>query len=297
MRELRRRMFSSDTLPEHCRACLGHGASSPARYSASFDLSAYDHSSGLVRIAPMDIYLFTGRQCALACQMCDSLHSVTHEKLFPGRAKDNFDERFLDPRSLVTREAGRKYIIYGGEPYQYSHIDELLRMTIPDSRETAILTNGMHSVTRPSTRDLIDRHSSKVVFVFSLDGPPVVNEKVRVNGRTDRVVRHLREARARGWTCDIHYTISTLNVAKFTEFIEWLREIGLLEDPELRLNVAPVIDPLDFNPSSLPERQKTAAVDEIDRLWRLLDEWKLSDPWRARIEIANRGVRDSLYSR
>lgn len=264
MRELRKKMFSYETLDDPCKRCIDHLSVVDPGYSQPTDMANYNRETGEMNVQPTQVYVFTGNKCDLACQMCDSTFSDTHAKMYPDRIIDVQVITEDSPLHIVGRYDPQQYVLYGGEPFLSRDMYNIVRLVLTKYAGISILSNGNRPLEKNKVfTELIIPNRKRFGITFSIDGTPELNEKIRVGVNTRTILDNIRYCKEVGVFCDTHFTASKLNVHNYPEYIEWLFSEGLFRNPNFSSNLACVDYPDDHRSEVLPLEEKLAIRDKV----------------------------------
>jgi MoaA/NifB/PqqE/SkfB family radical SAM enzyme len=256
--------FSLDTLPEECKLCLAKGDNGGHKYSHEVMSKNYNRNTGEMSVPPSQVYVFTGTKCDLACQMCDSSFSDTHARVFPDRIIPIVDVSVDKPLHIVNRYPGVQLVVYGGEPFLAKETYDIVKLGLLKGDLISFLSNGNRSYRNNRIfQELILPNPDRFSVCISIDGYPSLNEKIRVNARTDVIVDNVKYCQENNIFCDVHFTASKLNAPEFPEFVKWLITEGLYDYKYFTINSASVDFPEDFKVNQLPEEEKIKALVKI----------------------------------
>ena len=167
------------------------------------------------RAANVFFHLLTN--CNLKCRHC-YINPDQH-----GRNTLDIDtiDRWLT--LFARRHQSANLILLGGEPTLHPDLAQAVKSA---SRlgygSVTIDTNGylFHDILNRVTPDEVD------VFSFSLDGPdPSVNDPLRGKGCFDACTRGIAEAKARGFSVSLIYTVSSANIDALHKMPELLERL------------------------------------------------------------------------
>ena len=267
LKEMRKKMFSYNTLPDFCKECMRAGlVNSEAGYSNEYvrDL-AYNETTGAVRSHPFSVHLFLGNKCNLACQTCNANYSSGYAKLHGTEAEKDL---FTDPFKLVELYNPSNWTLYGGEPFMYPKLYDLLMRLMDTNGVVSILTNGTIDLSRNRCyNEIIKKFPKKFCIGYSVDAEPNFNKYVRQN-TTDEMMQTIVDnifltANDKIYT-NIHATISTINISQMYAFVDWGFKQRLWKHPGINFDVNVVKLPKEFSPiySKLPDIDLVEAAND-----------------------------------
>jgi len=215
-------------------------------------------------------YFIMTEGCNLACKYCfikrgAIKHGIPNAILMPAEVID----RGLGLFALFAKHAEEPTInLYGGEPLLnrkgvVHFIEQLERMkakgTMPANTTTNIVTNG--SLLDEDIISLIKKH--KVMLSISLDGPPKLNDKMRVypNGRgsSDVIIKNIKRLAKIGLRFTVSCSITEYNFDKLDETVRYfIEEFGC---KEISLNMPMVLEK--FRPDSSLMAEKMLHAYEV----------------------------------
>jgi uncharacterized protein len=209
-------------------------------------------------------------KCNLACDYC------FQQKMFAD-AQPEMNDQLLDQTLgwFVEQGAGMALTVqyFGGEPLMkwdlMQRADHLLQSaqdagTIPSFRQT-MTTNG--TLLTPARAEWLVRHGFDVTV--SLDGPPEVNDRSRVNkagrGTYRTAVRGLENYAAAGGDCAILMTATAENVTLLPEYVRYF-----IEDTDLPITTVGLNSP---QPTSTGwETGGETLARSVHAVWRYCEE-------------------------
>ena len=258
LKEMRKKMFSYHTLPDYCKECMKAGLiNSEAGYSNDYlNGLSYDEETGTVLKHPLSVHLFLGNKCNLACKTCNANYSSGYAKKH-GETADT--ESFTDPFKLVELYRPVNWTLYGGEPFMYPRLYELLMRLMDTKGTVAILTNGTIDLSRNRCyNEIIKKFPNKFCMGFSVDASPSFNKYIRENTTDEmmqNIVNNILLTASDGLYTNIHATISTVNISQMYSFIDWGFKQRLWKTRNVNFDVNVVKLPKEFSPiySRLPD--------------------------------------------
>lgn len=229
--EFRKKMFDPHTLPDECVRCAMSDNLGGHKYSRKIHVDkevGYDHETGRVTSPPWQVLYFTGNKCNLACRMCDNTFSSTFSKLLPElnipikEIHTEQEERYGTIDAIVGIQP-TSVIVYGGEPFMDPKLYEKAhRMLYETSATISFLSNGSYPLDKHPVFELMKNWPKRFTIAFSIDGPPELNERIRINCKTQMIEKNIATCKANGIDCDIHITLSNMNVHALPETIEYI---------------------------------------------------------------------------
>ena len=219
------------------------------------------------------IFHFTlSNTCNLACRMC---HPASSSKLFELSKKSVYLTNFYQytPQKKINIEsfAGNfsnavHLTISGGEPLVDEDCYKLIEMVKAESsnlKGIAFSTN----MTKLNLKliDLLVSLNVKIHFNTSVDGPPHIQEYVRVNSNWNEILKNISylKSLSDNFIFGINSTISALNVGYIPELLETLdqaeKELGI---KFTHIMSTPVLES-HLHPGSLPEQVKNFYKDKL----------------------------------
>lgn len=114
------------------------------------------------------IQIHPTRKCNLACLHCYSSSSPQMKEMLDIEAL----KRFLE---IAFNNGYNNISVSGGEPFLYSHLEEMLKFTKGLGYQNTIASNGMllQSARNQAILEYVD------LIAISLDGPPELHDKIR----------------------------------------------------------------------------------------------------------------------
>ena len=251
LREMRKKMFSYDTLPDFCKECMSAGlVNSEAGYSNDYLTELpYNFDTGDVVKHPFSVHLFLGNKCNLACKTCNANYSSGYAKKH-GTVADTGS--YTDPFKLVELYSPSNWTLYGGEPFMYPRLYELLMRLMDTNGVVSILTNGTIDLSKNRCyNEIIKKFPKKFCIGFSVDAEPSFNKYIRQN-TTDEMMQTIVNnifltANDKIYT-NVHATISTINISQMYAFIDWGFRRRLWRHPNINFDVNVVKLPKEFSP-------------------------------------------------
>lgn len=289
LRELRKKMFSYHTLPDYCKECMAGGLiNSEAGYPTEFTRNfMYDINSGAMGMHPYSVLLYVGNKCNLACKTCNSNYSTGYAKLHGENRKVEMNS---DPFMTVSKYRPKNWTVYGGEPFMYPRLYELVTKILDKGDDTVIsfLTNGTIDLSRNRVyNEIVKKNPKKFTFGFSVDADPAWNMHVR-EGTTPEMMEiiknNIRLTSNDGMFTNIHATMSTLNIGRLFHFIDWCFREKFLHHPNVSFDINMVKIPRDMSPLFAPIPQ----IDEVDMMNKKIKQMfeKSKDRLRPNIQLA-----------
>jgi len=266
-REFRKKMFSRDTLPQVCHSCLHYGYNSAMKYGGEFNPEKYDFKTGAI-LGEIDVMqYFLGNKCNLACDTCDTEHSVMHGKVFPDRVIDVDKVISVDQVSEILLHQPKSVVVYGGEPFMYRNLnDDLITILENTNATVSILTNGSYDLVKNGFwNDIVLKYPKRLCMVFSLDGTRELNEKIRrgldhsvLEKNIDRCVENLDLLHF----ATVHVTLSTMNIDNLEEIYKWWLE-RVLNGSMYLFDLCAVVKPHDMALHNLPRSVRMKYADRF----------------------------------
>ncbi|MCG3723681.1 radical SAM protein [Vibrio cincinnatiensis] len=255
-REFRKKMFSKETLPEVCHSCLHYGYNSAKKYGGEFNPETYDFNTGAMLGEIEVMQYFLGNKCNLACDTCDTEHSIMHGKVFPERAIKVEKVISVDQISEILLHQPKSVVVYGGEPFVYRNLNDDL-VTILDNTNAivSILTNGSYDLVENGFwENIIQKYPKRIVMVFSLDGTRELNEKIR-RGLDHNILEKNIDLCAKNMAllhfANVHVTLSTMNIDNLQDIFQWWLGRALKGSRHL-FDLCAIVKPHDMALHNLP---------------------------------------------
>jgi sulfatase maturation enzyme AslB (radical SAM superfamily) len=203
--------------------------------------------------------------------MCDSSFSDTHARVFPDRIIPIVDVSVDKPLHIVNRYPNVQLVVYGGEPFIAKETYDIVKLGLLKGDRISFLSNGNRSYRNNRIfQELILPNPGRVTICISIDGYPSLNEKIRVNARTDVIVDNVKYCQENNIFCDVHFTASKLNAPEFPEFVKWLITEGLYDYKYFTINSASVDFPEDFKVNQHHYHQKNRMLIQLDSSVKVL---------------------------
>jgi len=242
-------------------------------------------------------YFILTEQCNLACKYCFVKRgTIGHGSAEASRMPVDVMDRGLELFSLFAKNAKEPVInLYGGEPLLndrgFAHLLERVESmksdgTMPSRTATTLVTNGL--ALNDAIISLIKKH--RVALSISLDGPPELNDKMRVypdgTGSSTAVIKNIKSLSRIGVWFTISCSITKYNLSRLDEAVKYfMEELGCRE---ISLNMPMITDEFKPDPSRMAENMLRAyetiksnggSEDRFSRILRPLIEGgiKVSD--------------------
>ncbi|KUI97035.1 hypothetical protein VRK_38900 [Vibrio sp. MEBiC08052] len=236
------------------------------KYGGEFNPETYDYQTGAV-VGDIEVMqYFLGNKCNLACDTCDTEHSIMHGKVFPERKIQVEKAIAVDQLSEILLHQPSSVVVYGGEPFMYRTLnDDIITILENTNAIVSVLTNGSYDIVKNGFWDaIIKRYPQRICMVFSLDGTKELNEKIRRGLDHDileKNIEHCIRHRHILHFVTVHVTISTMNIDNLEEIYQWwLKHIAYQGNPQL-FDLCAVVKPHDMALHNLSKdiRMKYAA--------------------------------------
>lgn len=259
LKAFRKRMFDQKTLPDECLKCLASNDTGGQKYSPTIDVVehlGYNMETGEVLASPKQILYFISNKCNLACRMCDSTFSDMHAKILPEliipiKEINPGYTKLENNIAAITSCKPNSIVIYGGEPFFDKKLYDRLTLFLTETTAViSFLTNGSYSLEKHKAFLLIKENAERFTFTFSIDGPPELNEAIRINCNTKLIEQNIELCKAHGICFDIHLTLSNMNIHALPEWIDYV-ETTFGDD--VSYNIASVEFPTHFAPHLRPD--------------------------------------------
>lgn len=174
--------------------------------------------------APLVYKLILTWKCNLACKMCMLWGNVGWKKQ---ESADLTKELSWPIVESIFRQLpfNASFVLSGGEPLLYSHIEQLLRLLQKNKTFTTICTNGTHLNAVSAAID----DNPYPTFLVSLDGLESENDAIRGKGVFSRVVQNILHLKTlkRPPYLGIQFTIRPENVHNMHRFCKEMVNLGV----------------------------------------------------------------------
>ena len=191
----------------------------------------------LISTPKMILWEITGR-CNLMCRHC-YIGSKDRDAVFPWALMKKYIREFADWG--VSR-----FVISGGEPMLHPNFLDICRASMDSGMETVVATNGT----------LIDEKMANSLsnlkisfFQISLDGFQNVHEQQRQNNTFTKTVNSIKRLKSYEQHVTIRCTLSSLNINKIDELLDFCFNNSLYIDIGLIKPVGNAQDLLTITPS------------------------------------------------
>lgn len=288
LRDFRKTMFQYRTLTDACKKCMALPHKGPGQYSFGFEPSHYDHATGHYRKDPVEVLVFVGNKCDLACVTCDSEHSDLYARNNPERNLPVPEQLVtINPMSILTRfDEARTGVLMGGETLMARGIYELVAHGLEHTQMFfPILTNGNKDLMKNKTFvDHIIPNKHRFNITVSLDGLREHNESIRTGINFDQVVANIRQSLELGLETAVHLTFSKHNLDCWPDFCRMLNDEGFFKYPQFLLHAGHVDEPLDHHPTLASLDMKGRALKGLEEFTEY-KEWNLTEHQEGAIEV------------
>ncbi len=182
-------------------------------------------------LLPDIIGLKLTNRCNLRCKHCYEWNDKGYHHHMDALDK-NMDLDFnLIKKVLKDLSPNVPYIyLWGGEPFVYNKIGDLLELLSKLQPTLAICTNGQKVL---PYFDILKTFGCNLELVFALEGFKKENDTIRGVGSYDNVMKcieYLIKAKREGifnGKITIHTMISNENINNIVEYVEYMQEIGI----------------------------------------------------------------------
>ena len=231
----------------------------------------YDVETNTVQL-PKIFHFTLSNTCNLACRMCfpgssSKLAELSKKSKFLTDYYQHRQQKKINIESFAGNFANAVHLtISGGEPLIDEDCFKLIEMVKAEStnlKGIAFSTNM--TLLNPKLIDLLVSLNVKINFNTSVDGPPHIQEYVRVNSNWDKILKNISflKSLSDNFSFGINSTISALNVGYIPELLETLN----LAEQDLGIKFThvmstPVLELL-LHPGSLPEHVKDFYKDKL----------------------------------
>ncbi|EJI1278670.1 radical SAM protein [Vibrio vulnificus] len=272
-REFRKKMFDKDTLPAECHSCLHYGYNSAMKYGGTFDPAKYDYTTGAMLGEIEVMQYFLGNKCNLACDTCDTEHSIMHGKVFPDRVIDVDKVISIDQLSEILLHQPNSVVVYGGEPFVYRNLNsDLIKILENTDATVSVLTNGSYDLVENGFwEEIVLKYPKRLCMVFSLDGTRELNEKIRRGLNHDILERNIDQCVNNLdllHFATVHVTISTMNIDNLEDIFQWWLE-RVHRGNTFLFDLCAVVKPHDMALHNLP---RTTRMKYAERFRKYLEE-------------------------
>lgn len=222
------------------------------------------------------IFHFTlSNTCNLACRMCfpgssSKLVELAKKSEYLTNLYQHRPQKKISIGSFAGNFTNAVHLtISGGEPLIDEDCYTLVEMVKSESkslRSIAFSTNM--TMLNSKLIDLLVQLDIKVYFNTSVDGPPHIQEYIRVNSRWDKMLKNISylKSLSDNFYFGINSTISALNVGYVPELLETLEQAE--QDLDIKFThimLTPVLES-NLHPSSLPQKVKDFYKDKLSKV-------------------------------
>ena len=221
------------------------------------------------------IFHFTlSNTCNLACRMCfpgssSKIAELSKKSAYLTNFYQYTQQKKINIESLAGNFSNAVHLtISGGEPLIDEDCYKLIEVVKAESnslKSIAFSTN----MTKLNLKliDLLVSLNVKIHFNASVDGPPHIQEYVRVNSNWDEILKNISylKSLSSNFIFGVNSTISALNVGYIPELLETLDQAE--KDVDIKFThimSTPVLDS-HLHPSNLPKQVKDFYKDKLSK--------------------------------
>lgn len=216
------------------------------------DLEDLYHEASNGNFSEIMYKIDTSNTCNSTCITCGSYASTQWAKLekqnniIPSSQWDlSLEDIDIDYKNVQT------IIFRGGEPLLSRTNFHVLEKLIENNNTNCLISFTTNGSVRLTQRQLnILKCFPNIVMCFSIDGIKKVFEYMRYPLKWQDCVDNLQQSQDYGWLTSVSYTVSNLNIAYYTETVNWFTKHNL----NYLFNA--VYNPSYFRPGALPEHVK-----------------------------------------
>ncbi|NQU95621.1 MAG: radical SAM protein [Candidatus Omnitrophica bacterium] len=137
---------------------------------------------------PTQLALLPTMRCNLRCKMCAQWGEQGHFKTEAVSGLKSEELRFEQWKKIIDETCPKRIIIWGGEPFLYPKIMQLISYIKSKDLRCLVITNG--TLLSPYACEVVRTRLDEIEI--SLDGPREVNDKIRNAGAYDKTIESIR---------------------------------------------------------------------------------------------------------